>query len=273
MAVYALTSLSGAPGVTTLAIAWAYQNTRPTLILEADPTGGSPILAGPFRGNLLHDTSVLLLAERDPAELQEWMWHHAIALPETTDRKVLPAVASHAQARALAGTWPGLADTVQHFSAGTGTDVLLDLGRLTLEYSARALLPAADAVLVLTSATLPGINTVVWALDELRDTLQASGDPDRLAVVPVRAATGLTRGLLRRQDPTAAAQPWSQAEIARAIDPTAVLGPLPWRPEQAQVYAHATLAPKDWTQGAYSRAVSTLMAAAADHVDGSAAAG
>ena len=59
MSVYALTSISGSPGVTTTAVAWAYLSPTPTLIVEADPTGGSPILAGVMRGEQPPDVSII----------------------------------------------------------------------------------------------------------------------------------------------------------------------------------------------------------------------
>jgi hypothetical protein len=50
MAVYTLVSASGSPGVTTTALALASVWPRPVIVVEADPTGGSAILAGYFRG-------------------------------------------------------------------------------------------------------------------------------------------------------------------------------------------------------------------------------
>ena len=46
MAVVALTSASGSPGVTTTAVGLALTWPRPVLLIEADPTGGSGVLAG-----------------------------------------------------------------------------------------------------------------------------------------------------------------------------------------------------------------------------------
>ena len=46
MAVVCLTSASGSPGVTTTAVGIAFCWPRPVLLVEADPTGGSGVLAG-----------------------------------------------------------------------------------------------------------------------------------------------------------------------------------------------------------------------------------
>ena len=55
MAVVALASASGSPGVTTTALGLALLWPRPVLLVEADPTGGSGLLAGYFRGTREYD--------------------------------------------------------------------------------------------------------------------------------------------------------------------------------------------------------------------------
>ncbi len=62
MAVIALTSASGSPGVTTTAVALAFLWPRPVVLVEADPTGGSAILAGYFRGTREYDVGIVELA-------------------------------------------------------------------------------------------------------------------------------------------------------------------------------------------------------------------
>ena len=49
MALIVLTSAAGSPGVTTTAVGLALTWPRPVLLVEADPTGGSAVLAGYFR--------------------------------------------------------------------------------------------------------------------------------------------------------------------------------------------------------------------------------
>ena len=62
MAVIALTSASGSPGVTTTALGLALLWPRPVLLVEADPTGGSGLLAGYFRGTREYDGGLIELA-------------------------------------------------------------------------------------------------------------------------------------------------------------------------------------------------------------------
>ena len=62
MALIVLTSASGSPGVTTTALALALTWRRPALLVEADPTGGSAVLAGYFRGRAAPTDSLIDLA-------------------------------------------------------------------------------------------------------------------------------------------------------------------------------------------------------------------
>ena len=67
MAVIVLASASGAPGVTTTALGLAMTWSRPVVLVDADPVGGSAILAGYCRGALSHNDATvnLVLAHRD----------------------------------------------------------------------------------------------------------------------------------------------------------------------------------------------------------------
>lgn len=54
MAMITLVSASGAPGVTSTALALASSWPRPVLLVEADPSGSSALLAGFWRGSRDH---------------------------------------------------------------------------------------------------------------------------------------------------------------------------------------------------------------------------
>jgi cellulose biosynthesis protein BcsQ len=59
MAVIALASAAGSPGVTTTAVGLAFSWPRPVLLVEADPTGSSGFLAGFFRGIREYDGGLI----------------------------------------------------------------------------------------------------------------------------------------------------------------------------------------------------------------------
>ena len=62
MAIIALTAGSGSPGVSTTTVGLALCWPRPVVLVEADPTGGSGILAGYFQGQVAHDGGLIELA-------------------------------------------------------------------------------------------------------------------------------------------------------------------------------------------------------------------
>ena len=70
MAVIALTSASGSPGVTTTAVGLALLWPRPVILVDADPTGGPGILAGYFRGTREYEAGLIELA-LSPADVAD----------------------------------------------------------------------------------------------------------------------------------------------------------------------------------------------------------
>ena len=260
MPIHLLTSISGSPGVTTTAIAWARHAPNPTLLIEADMTGGSPILAGPFRGKVAPTKSILSLAEFQPHEMAEQIWWHTYPLPETKDRNVLVTISSPVQAAALQSAWAPIAQAISAAATDTGTDVVIDYGRLTTRNAADPLLNIADTVLVLVPATLAGVNAAKRALGPLQEHLAGSGSPRRLAVVPVIPPAGRPwwrAGL--------SARPWSGANVGKILQPVQMLHPLRYDPDAAAVYSAGTTRPFSGTR-AYTASVTELANAAAAHV-------
>lgn len=91
MAIITLTSASGSPGVTTTALGLALVWPRPVVLVEADPTGGSALLAGYWRGQLDHVGLLdLVLAERHGL-LADVQRRHRPATTPTSPRPKAPA--------------------------------------------------------------------------------------------------------------------------------------------------------------------------------------
>lgn len=268
MAVYALTCLAGAPGVTTTALAWTALSPRPTLIVEADVTGGSPILAGAFEGTWMHRGGVLALASAEEADWVETIWQQAVTLPGRSDRWVLPTIGRGHQARAMASIWRPLAATLTRISRDTGVDILIDAGRLGVAGGPWDLITGADAVLLLTDSTIPALTTLSVALPSLRADLDQSGSHHRLGVVPLTGPSQLWRSLLPglagmfsgHAEPDI--RPYSRAEIAATVSPTATIAALPHAPRAAATYAHA-MTPCDTRT--YDAAITQLIVSAQQH--------
>ncbi len=175
MAVIALASASGSPGVTTTALGMALLWPRPVMLVEADPTGGSGLLAGYYRGTREYEAGLIELA------LTASSIHDGLAeisqRIEGTTMSFIAGTRSHTQAPALRDLWQPLADELADLEA-TGQDVIVDAGRLGLVGSPEPLLANADLTLLLTRTTLPALSAVrSWADSVRRGTFdwQQSG--------------------------------------------------------------------------------------------------
>ena len=156
MAVIALCSASGSPGVTTTALGLALAWPRPVLLLEADPVGGSAVLAGWFQGARDHDAGLLdvAFAAEPVAEAL-----HRVAVPIKDGVRFVPGARSHLEARELGILWAPLADVLAGLDA-SGQDVIVDAGRLGMTDSPRPLLERADMALLVTRTDLPALAAV-----------------------------------------------------------------------------------------------------------------
>lgn len=259
MTVIALASLSGAPGVTTTAAAWAVHCADPTLVIEADTAGGSPLLAGMWGGTRKHDTSVLALAAHLGEPLEQHLWSQAVALPGRSDRWVLPAIAWPAQARSVEPVWRPLAAALRAISDEGGTDVLVDLGRIssaTAAHSVWALADTADVLIVVVDGAIASLNTAVIAVPELRELLAATGTRQRLAILPRLTGLGRDREGVR---------PYSHTEIASHFGGAKVLDPVIYAPRRAGVYSGGAAKQFGHDRSAYVASVVRLSRQAREH--------
>ena len=129
MAVIALGSAAGSPGVTTSALGLALTWPRPVLLIEADPTGGSAMLAGFFRGTTAHTAGLIDLAwAQREGLLTDALAELPMPIPDSS-ASLLPGIRSHTQAGSLAALWEPLAAALKGLH-GTGRDVIIDAGRL-----------------------------------------------------------------------------------------------------------------------------------------------
>ena len=178
MAVIALTSASGSPGVTTTALGLSLLWPRPVLLVEADPTGGSGLLAGFFRGTREYDSGLIELALSS--------YDVADALPGVVQRiegtlaGFIAGTRSHAQAAGLRDLWQPLAGALADLDA-TGQDVIIDAGRLGLVGTPEPLLANADLSVLVTRTTLPALAAARSWADAVKQT-SAWRDPCVLLV-------------------------------------------------------------------------------------------
>lgn len=247
MALIALTSLTGSPGVTTTAVAWATISRNPALLIEADMVGGSSILAGRVRAQLPHERSLLALTTYDldtPATeiLREQSLPLPGALHEAT--RVVPGIAEAGQATALATTWPDLGRSLHDLSE-QGLDVLVDLGRLHPTTPSWAMLEQMDQVLILAKADLPGLIT-------LRNNLPG-------------IANRLTRPALATVLRAAPPESFGIGEAAKVLHPVPVIAHLEHDPKGAATYSLGWAQASRRRLRSYHRQIQALVDASLEH--------
>lgn len=197
MAVIALTSAKGSPGVTTSALAMVLTWSRPLLLAECDPAGGD-IRAGYLRHLELpgdHGLMRLVVAGLR-GQAGERFWGQLVDLdPPTQRRLLLPGITTPAQAASLDPNWHQLASLFAALergagegskeSGGPGFDVVVDCGRLVAPHAPWPVLHRADLVLLVVRPTLASLVPARAALDALRAATAATGPGDRVGLLVV----------------------------------------------------------------------------------------
>ncbi|MCR1785869.1 hypothetical protein KVF89_25260 [Nocardioides carbamazepini] len=236
MAVIALTSASGSPGVTTTAVAMALNWPRPVVLVEADPTGGSGILAGFLRGTTAYDGGLVEIA-LSPHVVAESL--RDVVRPLAPDVSFVAGPRTHTQAAALRDVWEPLGAALADLDEN-GQDVVIDCGRLGLVGSPAPLLERADLSLLLSRATLP-------ALAAARSWAELARNP----------TTGWQQaGVFLIGE----GQPYRASEVSKVLG-IPVVTDLPDDPEEAAVYHRGTQPARNHGAGVYARAVTSAVQA------------
>jgi len=219
MTVIALTSARGAPGVTTTALALTMAWPRPVLLLEADVSGSSSILAGYLGGTRAHDRGLvdLALAHRS-GNLFTSLQQSSVDLPGAK-KWLLPGLVSPAQAANLRPVWDPLADVLSGLER-EGMDVIVDAGRLGAEHGPVSLLRQAEVTLLVTRTSLPAIAATRARAKLLGEDLAQQGTGN----------DGF--GLLLIGE----GQPYNSREIVTAVG-VPVIASIGWDPVHAEVYS------------------------------------
>lgn len=213
MGLFTVASGSGSLGATTLSVGLALTWPRPVVLVEADPAGGSAILAGYCTGLARPGLSELVLAQR----------HHQLAaeLPSRlfpladSNASLLPGLRSHQQAASLLGVWDTLLGALRDLEVETGVDIVVDAGRLGMVGSPEPFLTESDVTVVLTGTGLPELARVRTWLPRLQEG--ASGELRLIVAGRVR--------------------PYSTSEISKTLGVT-VLGEVAWDPDAARYWSH-----------------------------------
>ena len=250
MAVLTICSLGHSPGVTTTALALVLEWPRPCLLVEADPSVTSQVLAGRLRGTVPHVRGLGRIASAQlDGELTPMLVRDQ-TVPLDHDRFLLPGFVGLGAARGADRLWGPLAQVLAALEAD-GLDVIVDLGRLTDGDARTVLALSADLVLVATGCSLPDVAATVAPIDPHRTALGALtaslagvGHPDAALLV----------GIERAQEN------YSPAEIRR-VTGRVMIGTLPFAPEAAAMYSTGTPTPAR-RAATYRRRIRELAASA-----------
>jgi hypothetical protein len=179
MAIFALISPGGSPGVTTTALALALTWPKPVVVAECDPSGGD-ILAGLFAGHLKAPRGLLGVAfeaGRGPSAIAAELGSQLVPLDDTGGRKFLAGISDPRQALGLSPVWPGIAIALASMDA----DVIADCGRFDAGATQPlSLLAEANAVLLVMR---PSLRQVAAARPRVDMVCQALGSRDKLGLL------------------------------------------------------------------------------------------
>ncbi|WP_328900894.1 hypothetical protein OHR86_13960 [Streptomyces sp. NBC_00441] len=223
MSVIALAGGTGAPGVTSsalaLLLAWPLDPGRRLILAECDPDGGA-VLAGALQGRMdaRYGLRNLAVAQRKD-ELVEAFWRQLVDISEdnSSSRLLLPGITDPAQAAGLDPAWGSLAELFARIEDHQH-DVLVDLGRRGAFGVSAVLARRADVVVMVVRNTLRGVQSAQVRVEALRKSLAGPGGTgaDALAVLLVEGG------------------PYTSGEVEKALG-VPVLATMPWRPKQAEV--------------------------------------
>lgn len=179
-------SISGSPGTSTTALMLALHNNAPSsYLIEADPIGSSPTLAGYLQGQVRHDRSVVnLVTPHTRGQIDSAFERQLVPLTDTKRVQLLPGLVHTRQTQTVSGLWPALADLLGGLSTQEAA-VVVDAGRVGHSSFARDLVVRSDLVLVVQRPTRVAVAASRSALPTLRAQLEVarSRAPIGLAVV------------------------------------------------------------------------------------------
>jgi hypothetical protein len=205
MGILLLTSASGSPGVTTLAVGLALTWPRPILLADCDPGAHQAILAGYLGGRSANGKGLLRVAEahRDRRPLREAVLDQTLPLSAETEsrRLFLPGFTKPGSYTHFSGVWEDLAEALDRLGE-VDIDVIIDCGRLAPQGPPVALLERSALTLVVVTSSLRSIMSARVHLPTLRNHPRLnSTDRGHLGLIVVGEG-----------------QPYRRTEIAKALE-------------------------------------------------------
>lgn len=245
MAMIAVTSAKGGPGVSTLCLAMGLQWPRRILLVDADPAAGD-LLAGWYGGQGVAGRGLLALSVASRStSMERELWSQVLPLVQGQARSwLLAGVAEPQQSRSV--DWHRLAGVLAGLDYGHDpVDALVDMGRLrpsteiTRPDAAgpEPILMHADVVALVCPGTVAGVRAAQLRVTQLRSMLSYRTDTG-----PYEGLVGICLG-----------GPYEQEEVAAQLG-IPVIGQVPVDRRTADVLLGGAPQPRGWLRSALMRA-------------------
>ncbi|MFJ2774892.1 hypothetical protein [Streptomyces sp. NPDC087300] len=232
-------------GVTSSALALTLASSRPSLLAECDPKGGT-LRAGFLQGQVNAGFGLYHLAAAErvgPEALAQAFASHLWPVDEAGNRKVLPGLTDPAQAAALDRTWPSLSDVLHVLAHDAGHDVFVDAGRLAVAsgrlhptLTPAPLIHQADLVLLVVRNIEASLSLTRHLIEPLRAELDERGTGSSALGLLVIEREAANRG-----------RGYTTHQIADALR-TPVLAALPWDASAADFMAEGGAPPRGYAR-------------------------
>lgn len=233
-----LCSATGSPGVTTTALGLALTWPTDVLVSDCDRDPSQSIEAGHLRGMSTGGRGLagIARAHRERRPLGDEVMAQTVALDagEHPRRRFLPGFSHPAAANVFDPIWPDLAQTFAEVSA-SGTDVLVDAGRVGRSGLPAPLLASCDMVLMVVRSSLRSLAAARLHLGGLVEQVEAEA---------TRAEVGLCL--------IGAGMPYGEREIAEQFRVPVLVG-ISYSPAHAAVLSDGAPVPRRHDDGALLR--------------------
>jgi hypothetical protein len=255
MAVVILTSTSGSPGVTTLAVGLALTWPGSVILADCDPGAHQAVLAGFLAGRSAGGKGLLRVAEahRDRRSLREVILDQCDVLAEDQGhrRLFLPGFTRPGSASHFGGVWGDLAEAFDRLS-DTGNDVIIDAGRLGSQGLPAPLVERAQLTCLVLQSSLRAVMSARVHLPTVRDhpRLAEPGGPLGLIVV-------------------GKSDPYSSSEVGKALG-VPVLGAVAHDRQAAAHLSDGRPRPRRFDSSPLIKSLHSLATTLAGHLDRSA---
>lgn len=248
MGILVLTSTSGSPGVTTLAVGLTLGWPRSVMLADCDPGAHQSVLAGFLGGRGAGGKGLLRVAEahRDRRPLQEVIIDQTVPLTDESEpsRLLLPGFSRPGSALLFAGVWADLVDAFDRLD-DAGFDVIVDAGRMGAQGLPTPLVESAATLAIVLDSSLRAVTSARVhgpTLIEQAKSTTAQEPPGLIVVGPD--------------------QPYGTAEIGRALD-APVIATIARDPDAARHLSDGHPRPRRFEHGAFARSLAETTASLA----------